>query len=403
MRGLTEAFLSPAAREALRYPAPGAWMPPLPPGVVRLSAGYPFPESVPVAGLEAAAHGLLSREGDLPLHYLGSPSMAELPAQLAKRMAVRGMPVQEGELLVTSGACQAIDLAARALLGPDDLVAVEAPTYMEALEILRNYTPHAVSYPVDAQGLDVEAMARDLAHRRAAGLPLPKVLYTVASFQNPTGTALPLDRRRRLLELAAEYGFFILEDDAYGELAFQAPLPTLKSLDRAGRVAYLGSLSKVVAPGLRVGWLAGPAWLVQAASVFKKDLDHPLGWAVTALYLKSVDLNERVAGLGRSYAQRRDWLLDALQRCMPAGVAWSRPEGGFFVWLTLPEGLDAQALLEPALRKGVAYVPGRHFYLPAEEREGARHLRLSFSYLPQADLERGVTLLAACLNEQGAV
>jgi len=405
MRRLTDTaagrFLSPAAREALGYPAPGGWMPPLPPGVVRLSAGYPFPDSVPVADLEAATCSLLAEEGDLPLHYLGSRSMAALPGLLAARMAGRGMPVQGEELLVTSGACQAIDLAARALLGPDDLVAVEAPTYMEALEILRNYTSHAVSYPVDRQGLDVEAMAADLARRRAHGLPLPRVLYTVASFQNPTGTALTAERRRRLLELAADYDFLVLEDDAYGELAFGSPPPTLKSLDRDGRVVYVGSLSKVVAPGLRVGWLAGPGWLMKAAALFKKDLDHPLGWAVTAQYLNAVDLDRRVATLRQRYAERRDWLLAALERHMPDRVSWSRPEGGFFVWVTLPEGYDSQELLAPALACGVAYVPGRHFFLPSEAKAGARHLRLSFSYLPQGDLERGVALLAGCLDSWG--
>ncbi|MCL5677228.1 MAG: PLP-dependent aminotransferase family protein, partial [Firmicutes bacterium] len=313
-----ERFLAPAALAALAYPAPGAWMPPLPPGVVRLSAGYPFPDSIPVQELLAAAGDLLASEADAPLHYLGSWAMASLPSLLADRMAHRGMPLESAEILVTSGACQGIDLAARALLGSEDLVAVEAPTYMEALEIFRNYTPHLVAYPVDGWGLDVAALGQDLERRRSQGLPRLKLLYTVASFQNPTGATLSLERRLQLLALAEEYDFLILEDDAYGELSFGPPQPPLKSLDGGGRVAYLGSLSKVVAPGLRIGWLAAPAWLLRAASVFKKDLDHPFAWALTARYLESTDLDSRVDWLRQRYKERRDWLLAALETHMPA-------------------------------------------------------------------------------------
>ncbi len=394
--------LSPAARDALSYPLPGAWMPLLPAGVARLSAGYPFPESVPVTGLLQATGGLLTAEQDLPLHYLGSPSMAALPGLLGRRMAQRGMPVGEGELLVTSGACQAIDLAARALLGPDDLVAVEAPTYMEALEIFRNYTPHIVSYAVDEQGLDVAELAADLSRRRAAGAPLPKALYTIASFQNPTGATLSLERRRLLLALAAEYGFIILEDDAYGELSFDAGAPPpLKALDGADRVLYLGSLSKVVAPGLRIGWVAGLAPLVQAMGVFKKDLDHPLGWSIAARYLTDLDLEARLAWLRQAYRQRRDFLLAELTREMPAGVTWTTPAGGFFLWVTLPPGQDTAALLPAALEAGVAYVPGRYFYFDQEAAGASRCLRLSFSYLPLDEIARGVKALAGVLRQAG--
>ncbi|MCG0238073.1 MAG: PLP-dependent aminotransferase family protein [Firmicutes bacterium] len=396
-------FLSPAARLALAYPPPGAWMPPLPPGVVRLSAGYPFPESVPVADLAAALEALLAEEADAPLHYLGSRAMAALPGLIRQRLAQRGIPVGEGELLVTSGACQAIDLAARALIAPGAPVAVEAPTYMEALEIFRNYTDAILGYPVDREGLVVEALAEDLRRRRTAGKALPRLLYTIPSFQNPTGATLSLERRRRLLALAEEYDFLILEDDAYGELAFdpQAAPPPLKALDTRGRVVYLGSLSKVVAPGLRIGWAAGPEPVIRAMAVFKKDLDHPLAWALTARYLQGTDLPARLAWLRQRYRERRNVLLGALAREMPAGVTWTEPAGGYFVWVSLPPGLDSEKLLPAALAAGVAYVPGRHFYFGPAAAQGARHLRLSFSYLPPAELERGVAALARAVRAAG--
>lgn len=388
-------FFPGAVRAALGYEPPGAWMPPLPPGVIRLSAGYPFPASVPAAELSQAARDLVAAEQDLPFHYLGSPTMDRLAELVSARSAARGMAVGRGELLVTAGAAQAIDLAARALLGSEDLVAVEAPTYMEALEIFRNYTPHITGYPVDGGGLQVEALAADLAERRHQGKPLPKLLYTIASFQNPTGTTLPLDRRRRLLALAEEYDFLILEDDAYGELSFDAPPIPLRALDSTGRVIYVGSLSKVVAPGLRIGWVAAAPTLVTAMALFKKDLDHPFAQAVTARYLAGIDLPARVAALQAAYRQRRDLMLATLRREMSAGVTWTEPQGGFFVWVRLP-GLDTAALLPRALDAGVAYVPGKYFYFGTGE--GAEYLRLSFSYLPPEEMQRGVAQLASLLQ-----
>jgi len=389
-------FFPPAVHNALSYPPPGSWMPPLPPGVIRLSAGYPFPESVPAEDLARAVRDLVAAEGDLPFHYLGSPSMQRLAALLAARLTARGLRVAPEGLLVTAGAAQALDLAARALLGPEDLVAVEAPTYMEALEIFRNYTAHIVGYPVDEEGLQVDLLEEDLQRRRRKGKPLPRLLYTVASFQNPTGAVLSLSRRRRLLELAETYDFLILEDDAYGELSFGPPPVPLKALDTRGRVIHVGSLSKVVAPGLRIGWAVAEPALLSAMAVFKKDLDHPFAWAVAAQYLSGVDMEARVAALRKAYRERRDVMLASLKREMPAGVSWTEPRGGFFVWLRAP-GVDTAALLPRALEAGVAYVPGKYFFF--EEGPGQDCLRLSFSYLPSEALQEGVALLAKVLRQ----
>lgn len=345
--------------------------------------------------LADATQNLVIAEGDLPFQYWGSPSMVRLGHLLAERSAARGIAVPQDGLMVTAGAAQALDLAARALLGPEDLVAVEAPTYMEALEMFRNYTDQIIGYPVDQDGLQVEALAADLIQRRREGRPLPKLLYTIASFQNPTGATLSLARRRRLLELAEEFDFLILEDDAYGELSFGQPPVPLKALDRAGRVIYVGSLSKIVAPGIRIGWVVAEPELVTAMRLYKKDLDHPLGWGIAAQYLSGVDMEARVAGLRTAYRQRRDQMLDSLRREMPDGVTWTEPEGGFFVWIRVP-GVDTVELLPRALAAGVAYVPGKYFYFGGDE--GRECLRLSFSYLPAEDLQRGVALLASVLR-----
>jgi 2-aminoadipate transaminase len=392
-------FFPPAVRAALGYEAPGAWMPRVRRSdTVPLNRGYPFPESIPVAELGRAAAGLLAEEGDAPLHYLGSSAMERLPHLLAARSAQRGMPVGDGELMGTMGAAQVLDLAAHTLLGPDDLVAVEAPTYMEALETFRNYTPHIIGYPTDEGGLDVAALAADLAARRAGGQPIPKLLYTIASFQNPTGTTLSLARRQQLLALAEAYDFLILEDDAYGELAFgEFPVP-LKALDRTGRVIYAGSLSKVIAPGIRLGWVHAAAPLVGAMSVFKKDLENPLAHAIAARYLSSIDYEARVTQLREVYRQRRDLMSAALRRHLPPAATWTEPQGGYFVWVRVP-GVDTGALLDLALEQGVGYVPGKYFYFG--EGEGREYLRLSFSYVTASDIERGVAILGRVMNGGG--
>ncbi|HWI62992.1 MAG TPA: PLP-dependent aminotransferase family protein [Symbiobacteriaceae bacterium] len=389
-------FFPPGVQAALAYEAPGAWMPRVRRSdTVRLNRGYPFPESVPVAELGAAAAALLAEEGDAPLHYLGSPAMAKLPELLAARSAQRGMPVADGELMVTLGGAQVLDLAAHALLGPDDLVAVEAPTYMEALETFRNYTPHIIGYQMDAGGLDVDALAADLAARRAGGRGIPKLFYTIPSFQNPTGTTLSLARRQQLLALAEAYDFLILEDDAYGELAFGEPPVPLKALDRSGRVIYAGSLSKTIAPGLRLGWVHAAAPLVAAMFAFKKDLENPLAHAIAARYLAGADYAGRVAGLRAAYRQRRDWMVAALEGYMPATVTWTVPEGGFFVWVRVP-GVDTVARLDEALEQGVGYVPGKYCFFGSGE--GQEYLRLSFSYVSAEAMERGVAILGRVMG-----
>lgn len=413
--------ISAAARLATGYPAPGGWQPRLRPGTARLSAGYPFAGAIPVEELRGTAEAVLRDEGPWPLQYLGSAAMAALGPALARRAAARGLMTLEGPperqcllsnavdyaspgvaatdaLLVTAGSAQALDLAARALLDPGDRVAVEAPTYMEALEILRNHG-EIEAHPVDADGLDVDAFADSLRRRRRAGAPLPRLLYVIPNFQNPTGAVLSLPRRIRLLELSEELDFFILEDDAYGELPFpevQTP-PSLRALEPAGRgrVVHLGSLSKIVAPGLRVGFAIGPRRAIEAMATFKKDLDQPLSQAIAGRYLRDCDLEARIAWLRAAYAGRAQVLLAALGEEMPHGVSWSTPRGGFFVWLELPPGIDTAALLPRAIEAGVSYVPGRHFYWGGD----ANRLRLSYSHAEPDDLRRGVAALARAISD----
>ncbi|MDN7242778.1 PLP-dependent aminotransferase family protein [Planococcus sp. N028] len=381
---------------AFKNDPPGQWLSVLPEGCIRLNSGYPAPPLVPSKELKSAVVRLLDEEGDLPLHYIGSPRIPKLKEWIQKRLASRDVHVSEDELLVTAGACQAIDLIARVLLDADTVVAIESPTYMEALEVFRNYTEHYLGVPVDANGLQTEIFEEMLRDRKEKGLPLPRILYTIPTSQNPTGTTLSLERREHLVALAEQYDFLILEDDAYGELGFTDKPRLLKAMDRYNRVLHIGSLSKVVAPGMRVGWVAGAEELITTLSWFKKDLNHPFAQATMASFIESTDFDERLNHLSATYHSKCKAMLSALEQHFPDSVSWYAPEGGYFVWVEVP-GIDTAELLPKALAAGVAFVPGKYFFLNQEE--GKHYLRLSFSYASEEEIERGVQLLGEVLSK----
>ena len=389
-----QSFFPESVKTALKNDPPGAWMPVLPKECIRLSSGFPAPDLVPVQQMKAAVASLVEEEQDLPFHYVGSPRSAHLQQQIQQRLRKRGIDTGNGELLITSGACQGIDLIARALLDKEAAVAVEAPTYMEALEIFKNYTKQIIDVPIDEQGLNTEKLEAVLAERASAGLALPRFVYTIPTFHNPSGTTMPLKRRKHLLELSMQYDFLIVEDDAYGELAFSESVLSCKALDQNQRVLYVGSLSKVVAPGMRIGWIAGAEELISAFAWFKKDLDHPFSQATMSVYLENNPLEERIQMLRDRYGARWETMQQALEQFLPAPISWHMPQGGYFVWVHTPK-LDTALLLEQALAMGVSYIPGKYFFLHQEE--GTEFLRLSFSYAKEQDMVEGVRRLGELL------
>jgi 2-aminoadipate transaminase len=387
-------FFPENVKAALENDPPGGWMPKLPKECIRLSSGYPAPSLIPSEQIKEAVDHLIKEEQDLPFQYLGSPRQASLEQLIQKRLEKRGISVREGELLITSGACQAIDLIARALLDHKAVVAVESPTYMEALEIFQNYTNQIITVPIDEQGIQTDILEEILEERKRTGLTLPRFLYTIPSFHNPTGTTMSSERRSRLLELSTQFDFFIIEDDAYGELSFFENLSPCKAIDREGRVLHVGSLSKVVAPGMRIGWIVGAKELVSAFGWFKKDLGHPFAQSTISVYLKEVEFDERIGMLREGYRNRRDTMIKSLEQFFPKSATWYVPKGGFFVWIKIP-GADTSRLLEEALAIGVSYVPGKYFFFNQED--GTEFLRLSFSYADEKEIIKGIQKLGQLL------
>ena len=390
--GRFDHLFTDTVRETLEDDAYGAWRSAAAEDAVPLGLGFPYPESFPNDELVEAAAAIFETEGDVALQYGGGEYADHLEEFVAERARERGIDCAEGELLLTNGATHAIDAICRTFLEPGERVVVEAPTFMGALSVFRNYGVEITGIDVDRDGLDVDALGAELESRRRRNEALPTLVYTIANFQNPTGTTLSGERRHALLDLASEYDFVILEDDAYGELRFDGEvLPTLSELDDEGRVIHVGTFSKTIAPGVRTGWVIGHEEIVREIRGVAAGGANTFTRGVLGRYCAEGHLDQAVPELRRAYERRRDHLLRCLEASMPDEVVWTEPDGGFFVWVELPSGIDTEELLPRAAEEGVVYLPGSMFY-PGDR--GGNGLRLSFSQAPPEEMERGIEALA---------
>lgn len=367
------------------------------PGVVSFAGGLPAPELFDIAGLrEAFASVLTDASGGRALQYSMTEGNPALRWAIAERLTSRGLPTQAEDLLITSGSQQALTLVASVLLEPGDRVLVEEPSYLAALQCFAQARAIAVPVPCDDDGLDPEALDELVSRHR------PKLLYTVPTFHNPTGRTLTLARRHALAALLERTGLWLVEDDPYGELRYNGkPLPAIASLaEMSGRTLALSTLSKVVAPGLRLGWVRAPRQMLRPLTIAKQAADlhsSTIDQAAAASWLTTTDLDAHIAKLCRAYRARRDALLDGLASALPAGSTHNRPHGGMFIWARLPDGWDAGALLARALERNVAYVPGAPFFSGAPD---PATLRLSFTaHRPEA-IRRGLERLADAFADQ---
>ncbi|WP_405646894.1 PLP-dependent aminotransferase family protein [Streptomyces sp. NBC_00019] len=341
------------------------------PEVVNFAGGLPAPELFDREGVAAAFRHVLEEVPGQALQYStteGEPRLREL---LARRTAVRGLATGGEELLVTTGSQQGLSLVAAALVEPGDTVLVEDPCYLAALQVFGLAGARVVAVPGDAQGPDVDALAELVVRER------PKLFYTVPTFQNPSGRTMSAERRAGVAEVAGRYGVWIVEDDPYGELRFEGErLPWIASYPEAeDRTVLLGSFSKVMAPGLRLGWLRAPSELRRACVVAKQaaDLHTPtVNQLAAARYLEERDLDAHVARVAAVYGERRDAMLAGLAEALPEGASWNRPEGGMFLWARLPSDYDTTALLPQVVRHDVAYVPGAPFHAGQADRATLR-------------------------------
>ncbi|MFF1561213.1 PLP-dependent aminotransferase family protein [Streptomyces sp. NPDC058279] len=366
------------------------------PEVISFAGGYPAPELFDTAGLRAAYAATLSARGSAAraLQYSTTEGVPELRRAIAARAGARGLPTAADQVVVTTGSQQALSLLAGALLDPGDVVLVENPTYLAALQGFALAGARLMAVPCDEDGILPDALEEIVRRER------PKLLYTIPTFQNPTGRTLPGARRAAVADIAGRLGLWLVEDDPYGDLRYEgAPEPWLAAHPGAqDRTALLGSFSKVMAPGLRLGWLRAPAPLLRAAVVAKQAADlhtSTVNQLAAAHYLAAVDLDAHVATVRDAYRVRRDALLAGLPEALPPGSEWNRPEGGMFVWARLPAGYDATALLKSAVAHDVAYVPGAPFFTGTPDH---RTLRLTFVTHTPVEIAEGLRRLGRALR-----
>lgn len=358
------------------------------PDVISFAGGLPAPSTFPAERMREAADRVLRDAPAAALQYSATEGFLPLREWIAERHRVR-----TGQVLITTGSQQALDLLGKVLIDPASRVLVETPTYLGALQSFSLHEPNYVQVPSDESGLVPEALTPEL----TAGA---RLLYAQPNFQNPTGRRLPVERRRALAAFAQSSPFPVIEDDPYGALNYRGePLPTMLSM-APDHIVHLGSFSKVLAPGLRIGYLIAPESLhfklVQAKQA--TDLHTPsLTQRIAHEVIRDGFLDEHVPGIRALYASQCDAMLDALARHMPAGVSWNRPEGGMFVWVQLPASIDSMALLEAAIVQNVAFVPGAPFF--ANDAQ-ANTLRLSFVTVPPEQIEQGVARLGKLLRER---
>jgi len=363
------------------------------PDILSFAGGLPAPELFPVQEIAAAYADVLAREGQAALQYGVTEGFGPLREWIAHRLGARGVRAEAERLLITNGSQQGIDLAAKVLLDKGDRVIVESPSYLAALQAFSGFEARLVAVGSDEHGLRVDEVESALAERRT------KLIYLVPDFQNPNGSTLSLERRRALVDLAQRYRVPILEDDPYGELRFRGErLPSLAALDDAGVVIQLGTFSKTLAPGLRIGWLLASRELLRPITVAKQASDLHSGTLTqraVARLLEGFDYDGHLATLRAAYAERCDAMDAALRRHLPEGARWHRPDGGLFIWLQLPGGIAAEELLEDALRQKVAFVPGAPFFA-----QNARHdfARLNFSNRPPELIDEGMRRIGEALR-----
>ncbi|MCC5034814.1 PLP-dependent aminotransferase family protein [Streptomyces sp. WAC 00631] len=360
------------------------------PEVISFAGGLPAPELFDAEGLRAAYDRVLAEAPRRVLQYSTTEGDPALRAAVAARLGVRGLPTGPDDLLITAGSQQALTLLATTLLEPGDTVLVEDPTYLAALQCFGLAGARVVPVPSDEDGVDPDALEELVARER------PKLLYLVPTFQNPTGRTLPAERRQAVAGTARRHGLWIVEDDPYGELRFEgSSVPWIASLGAAAdRTVLLGSFSKIMAPGLRLGWLRAPAALRRACVIAKQALDlhsSTIDQAAAARYLADADLDAHLARVRAAYRTRRDALLGGLPAALPDGSTWNRPNGGMFLWVRLPGGHDATALLREAVAHDVAYVPGAPFHAGPPD---PATLRMSFTTHTPEEIREGLLRLA---------
>lgn len=368
------------------------------PDIITLAGGNPAPESFPAEEIKAAAIDILTNNPTAALQYSISEGYPRFREQIRECMANKfNIGRETDDLIIVSGSQQGADITTKALINEGDGVVCEEPSFIGCLNTFRTYNAKLYGVKMNDDGMDMEQLEETLATHKNI-----KMIYTIPTFQNPSGITTSLAVRKKMLELAIKYNVIILEDNPYGELRFRGEdVPTIKSMDTTGHVIYIGSFSKIFSPGLRLAYLIFDEGIREKIVVGKQATDvhtNILSQMIASYYLDHYDIDAQIEKSCLLYKHRCEWMLACMDKYFPKNVTWTHPDGGIFIWVTLPEGIDTQKLFQEAVEKKVAFVPGAAFMTDADKVTSS--LRLNYSTMPDEKIERGIQILGELLNSK---
>ncbi len=367
------------------------------PSVISFAGGFPSPASFPQLSNTELANLLASPTA---LQYGPTEGLSELRDLIATYLVQKDIPTNRNNILITSGSQQGLDLVAKLFINPGDVVFVESPAYVGGLNAFHNYEAKLVGVEIDQHGMVPESLLSKIEKVQKLGL-IPKLIYIVPCYQNPTGVTLTLERRQEIINLAKKYNIIIIEDNPYGELYYNNPPPkAIKTLDSDYHVIYLGSFSKILLPGIRVGFLVAHQEIISQLAIAKQGTDlcsGSIGQVFALEWLKKFSLEKHLTDIRVYYKKKKEICLAACEEFLPPNVEYTKPEGGFFIWLTLPKDVDARKLLPISIKEAkVAYVPGGGFFV---DQRGENYIRLAFSQVEEGTLVEGMRRLGKILEQ----
>ncbi|MFX0014816.1 MAG: PLP-dependent aminotransferase family protein [Promethearchaeota archaeon] len=366
------------------------------PGIISFAGGLPAPELFPVEELKQISVKVLEENGASALQYVPTDGYPPLRQKIAERMRNLGVKTSLENILIINGSQQGIDFSGKLFLNPGDVVICEKPSYLGAIGAFRSYQAQFIEIPIDNDGMILNELKRVLAKT-----PKAKMIYVTPDFQNPTGISWSETRRKEFLDIVNKFNLPVIEDNPYGELRFEGErIPPIKAFDTEGRVVFLGTFSKILCPGLRIGWICADREVIKKYVMLKEVADlqcNTIAQREVALFLEEFDIDANIKRITQVYKQRRDLMIKIMKEHFPPEVKFSTPEGGFFIWLEFPKNINGRELLEKAQEEKVAFVPGECFY-PNGGHENS--IRLNFSNMTESKIIEGMKRLAKILHKE---
>ncbi|MEA1939824.1 MAG: PLP-dependent aminotransferase family protein [Candidatus Caldatribacteriota bacterium] len=370
------------------------------PEVISLAGGMPDPETFPVDEIKGIVQEVLNRNSARALQYSSTEGLPELRQCILDDLSKDNINEKLDNIIISSGSQQGLDLVGKVFLSPGDIAIVESPTYLAALNAFRGYDGKLVGIPMDDDGMKMDVLEKKLSQLKREGGRV-KFIYIISNFQNPAGVTLSLSRRKKIIEIAHKFDVFIVEDNPYEKLRFEGEsIPSIYSLEKNGSVISLGTFSKILCPGLRLAWILGNKEIIKKMVILKQATDlctSIFNQLIAYEYIKSGKLGENIKFNIRLYKEKRDVMLNALEKYFPREATWTKPQGGFFVVATLPEYMDTGEMFKEAIEENVAYVPGAPFFA---DGKGKNTMRLSFCFPSVEDIDEGIKRLSKVIKRK---